>query len=448
MLVFLRSSSGKLKELEDSEEYAHEHKSNGFKSSAANELKSNGFKSSATKRRCSFLEAKFMIYKFFAIIIVITVLNELLFLTFKIAPEIPQYIGSTCKEPHRVYGGKLMGFFVKLIQPSRTLNYRLKHKPRPLILFGTHHKTGTFFAKKAFSHICAQLNLCCIFERTGTTEEETLDDFTKGNTDVFGHFSWQWFPEELADDYRFIHFYRKIPRKIISGYRYHSDGAEKWTTQKFPWYRTCTSDPVRKCDSLILARGPCRSVLGHSQSDLIRHPDISPPKNKLLKGDELICNYLARIGNSKNEPDQNKSLADAMMSRPLEQGLLIEAALEFYEDYSMANIFNHTWNDPMSLNIDLDMVSRDYIAQAKQMLEFIGVHGDNVEVLDSLVEGLKFYDVHSPSMYTWVMDTPLYKHVTTTSNMRFNRKDAEHFLQTDTTFLEAYQPILELMSGV
>ena len=37
---------------------------------------------------------------------------------------------------------------------------------RPVILWGTHHKTGTYLAQKIFALVCARMSWCCIFHPT------------------------------------------------------------------------------------------------------------------------------------------------------------------------------------------------------------------------------------------------------------------------------------------
>jgi hypothetical protein len=37
---------------------------------------------------------------------------------------------------------------------------------RVIIMWGAHHKTGTYLAQKIFAMICANLNWCCVFHVT------------------------------------------------------------------------------------------------------------------------------------------------------------------------------------------------------------------------------------------------------------------------------------------
>ena len=42
----------------------------------------------------------------------------------------------------------------------------LHHRKRPVILWGSHHKTGTYLAQKIFSLICSRMDWCCQFMQT------------------------------------------------------------------------------------------------------------------------------------------------------------------------------------------------------------------------------------------------------------------------------------------
>ncbi len=54
------------------------------------------------------------------------------------------------------------------------------------------------------------------------------------------------------------------------------------------------------------------------------------------------------------------SLMETLKLVPPEIGLKVEASVDYYETLRMARIFNHTYNDPYSLNIDLDQFMADY----------------------------------------------------------------------------------------
>jgi hypothetical protein len=52
---------------------------------------------------------------------------------------------------------------------SKHLRYGLNQKKgtvRPVIYWGTHHKTGTYIAQKTFALLCARQKWCCVFHPT------------------------------------------------------------------------------------------------------------------------------------------------------------------------------------------------------------------------------------------------------------------------------------------
>mmetsp|Transcript_32390 Transcript_32390/g.41506 ORF Transcript_32390/g.41506 Transcript_32390/m.41506 type:complete len:426 (-) Transcript_32390:8-1285(-) len=363
----------------------------------------------------------------------------------RINPEIPLYVDSTCKDTTRVYQDETINRIDELTKPFRFKKVKSRPPDQPIIFVGTHHKTGTFLAKKIFSQICADLKLCCILEPSRMTETKTLDDLTEGNPDLLGHFSWQWFPEELADNYRFVHFYRDIPKKVISGYRYHAEGVENWSKRPSPWYKTCSKDPAEKCKTIYLGKHACKAMLGVKQSELSRHPDILKPTSMLEKGDALICSHLSQMPQQLNSSGNLSVLSKNLFDLPLEKGLLIEAGLEFYEDLSMADIVNHTRSDPNSLNINLDDMMSDFEGFARRILEFINLHNGDTKLFEKMVRQMNFFDVKTSSLYNWAMGTPLFNHVANDKNIFFDKEAAEMFLLNDPLFQSVYKPVIELI---
>ncbi len=59
-------------------------------------------------------------------------------------------------------------------------------------------------------------------------------------------------------------------------------------------------------------------------------------------------------------PMKTLSLSDTLKLLPPKDGLRVEASIDYYETLRMAHIFNHTYHDPFSFNIDLDDLMSDY----------------------------------------------------------------------------------------
>lgn len=117
-----------------------------------------------------------------------------------------------------------------------------ERKKEPIIIWGSHHKTGTYVAQKAFSHTCKRMNWCCIFHVTRDSIH-VIEDTLRNEGEhirVIGHTQWIWDPKEIGiSNYRFIHLVRKPYKKILSGYRYHKDGAEAWCLKQLPYDKAC-----------------------------------------------------------------------------------------------------------------------------------------------------------------------------------------------------------------
>jgi len=123
----------------------------------------------------------------------------------------------------------------------------------PIIVWGSHHKTGTYVAQKAFSHMCKRMGWCCIFHVTRDSINVIRDVLASEPIKVLGHTQFIWNPRELGiKHYRFVHFYRKPYRKIISGFRYHRDGAEAWCLKPTINYtKACDFSPKTVTSAIV-----------------------------------------------------------------------------------------------------------------------------------------------------------------------------------------------------
>jgi len=200
----------------------------------------------------------------------------------KLLPEIDMIKNSQCKNPLNQWDGKFLKFQIwhnpiksrpqhfnihnEYLLDSKVDIHHL-HKTssllghnRPVIYWGSHHKTGinvkyilywvqcksyncntgTFLAKKIFSKICASMNLCCIFLSSRDSIHALNSVLHSEPINIVGHNHWIWGPKfEQMSNYRFIHFYRDPYKKIISGYRYHYDGIEEWSKKVLPFEKAC-----------------------------------------------------------------------------------------------------------------------------------------------------------------------------------------------------------------
>lgn len=173
-------------------------------------------------------------------------------------------LNSPCNNPLSQWDGKILRFQVwynamkrkpcyfnihneySINKSYQTFPDYRPHYHKPIIYWGTHHKTGTFLAKKIFSKICAKMNWCCIFLSSRDSIHAVNGALQSEPVDVLGHNHWVWGPKfERMKNYRFIHFYRDPFKKIISGYRYHYDGIEEWTKKILPFEKACAfSSPL------------------------------------------------------------------------------------------------------------------------------------------------------------------------------------------------------------
>lgn len=108
----------------------------------------------------------------------------------------------------------------------------------------------------------------------------------------------------------------------------------------------------------------------------------------------------------------NQSLEDSLINFTPQQGLLTEAAIDYYENMRMAKIINHTWYDPNSINMDLDYIMKNFEASTRAILLHLDLAVPN-EIIEEIVQSLNFFDLSSSPLYKLSMSNPFVNHVNT-----------------------------------
>ena len=204
----------------------------------------------------------------------------------RLYPEMHMVMNSQCKIPTRNWNGKVLNIRVAtnhmdydhrprnhniLHRRNATNDRRLssndndndngnikqKQKQHKIIVFGTHHRTGTHFAHKLFATICANQGWCCLMHPTRDSIDAIKASLEAEDVYVLGHSQWIWNPKEIFGEnndndndyqyqhqhqYRFFHFYRNPIKKIISGYLYHRNGMESWTQKQLNYKYLCDNN--------------------------------------------------------------------------------------------------------------------------------------------------------------------------------------------------------------
>lgn len=408
-------------------------------------------------------------------------------------PEIGMISNSQCKNPLQSWNGKLLNYQVWRSgfdgRPSaHNIHFRSNANTSDrrrlsetdqtrIILWGAHHKTGTYLAQKIFSVICARMKWCCIFHPTRDSIDAIRDAFANEPVSVIGHNQWIWYPKEIAGSrpYKFVHFYRHPAKKVVSGYRYHRDGAEAWTRGYRPYAQVCQSnlynhqqalrvasangsassppkvsvsrfDVVDHCKAVQLCITCCRreherlsdNIHHRSRSSQRHTPGTAGGRDYTLRPGieyDYLCRHLARV---------QVTLKEALLSMPESEGLATEAALAFYENLRMARILNHTWSDPHSLNLDIDAFATDFRGNMVALLQHLDL-GLSPPMMNSLADELDFYNTKHSLLYRWSMSSLLNNHLDTTGSERARRSAAELGAQHD--FRAVYAEIMQLMAG-
>lgn len=321
-----------------------------------------------------------------------------------------------------------------------------------IIIIASHHKTGTILSQKIFARVCAIMKWCCVFHVTKDSLVAVKHSLANEPVKLMGHTQWAWNPSELGVPYRFVHFYRDPYKKVASGYRYHLDGVEAWCKKplyypsacKLPDRASATKRQVFEfCQSVHLCEPCCRlehearyahhhaaSALHHSHTGGADVVYSARPESEYA----FVCKHLSGI---------NVSLTDALQnSVSLEEALRIEASIDFYENLRMARIVNSTWNDPHSLNIDLDDFMGSYETSVRMILHHLNLQLPASD-MEEIVSELNFYDIENSPIYRYSQSNPLMNHINQEAT---DEKIAiKEILAHDTTLRTFYKPIIDLM---
>jgi hypothetical protein len=136
---------------------------------------------------------------------------------------------------------------------------------------------------------------------------------------------------------------------------------------------------------------------------------------------------------------------DSLLSAPLQDGLRIEAAIDFYESLRMAQIVHHTRHDPHTLNIDLDDFMAHYEVTLQLILKTLEIDKSlSPHTFKVLVNDLQFYDLNNSPLYRWSMSNPLFNHVDP-HHEEEEGIDLKKMLEEDEEIRGLYQPILKMM---
>lgn len=477
---------------------------------------------------------KTSIYSFIGFFTLLWVLSSSLFAIRSLFPEMDMALNSNCKRPLQNWDGRIMDIPIwynalssrpsyfnlnleKDFIPSLEQENASRHPSRPTVIWATHHKTGTFLAKKLFSKICARMDWCCIFHVTRDSVHYLNNALKEEPVDAMGHNQWIWHPHELnVTNYYFIHFYRNPLKKIISGYNYHYEGTEAWTKKPLKYssmcskienmkntaksstcsylkdtveyatnntfqakidhlhwghqksyethnphidlYRdnnlnsstpTCEMNLITRdqvfdfCSSVHLCSICCRREHEYHFSPIANvHQSINTHKNHYyLRKDveyDFLCKHLGQVKNS---------LQDTLMSLPNEEGILVEAAIDYYENLRMAKLVNLTYNDPRALHLDLDYVVANYDEAMWKIMHHLRPLIPR-DLIPSLQNELLFYDLDTSPLYRWSMSNPLVAHVTQKSNHGLSSSELKQVLLNSKEFRELYDPLLDLMHEI
>jgi hypothetical protein len=397
-----------------------------------------------------------------------------------VIPEMDLVINSNCKAPLQNWDGKVFNFpvwwssysnrpsYYNLHAENEYVGNNSNHKVylqgnagsrRPVIIFGTHHKTGTFLAKKLFSRICSKMNWCCLFHVTRDSVHALAAALQNEPVNALGHNQWIWNPRAIGlSSYRFVHFYRHPFKKIISGYRYHADGTEEWTKKPLSYNKLCSNPLVAGsgiggghfadnsteslahavssldvwdfCASIHLCETCCRMEHERAVIDAATNSYTIKQVRRSVEEYNFMCKHLGsedriKLMSQKSRVDPSSkdplSIQDMLLMQPDQHAVLTEAALDYYENLRMATIIHETAEDPHTLNIDIDDLNENFSDVTMRLLQHLKGVIPEGRILE-FHEDLSFYDLQTSPIYRWSMTNPIVNHVTNSEGATSKKK--------------------------
>lgn len=329
---------------------------------------------------------------------------------------------------------------------------------KPVIFWASHHKTGTYFAQKMFSLLCGRMGWCCVFLVTRDTIHSLQNALESDhNVRVIGHNQWIWYPELLGVPYRFIHFYRHPYRKVSSGYWYHLDGTEGWTKRPQLYSQLCESDlykvskqrnadteitrnmVIKHCQNIHLCQTCCRK-----EHEMVEDYENTTYRLRQSHEYDFLCQFLGK----NIAPEM--SLQEALLANDPATGIMIEAAVDYYETLRMARIFNHTYRDKHSLNVDLDSMSHDFEGVVRRILLHLDL-GLSISETNSIVTDVNFFDLNNSPLYAWSMAGHVnqgHGGSSNSSGIEYDKLVALNTMKQSKDFQQTYRHIMDLMHAV
>ncbi|CAE7722799.1 unnamed protein product, partial [Symbiodinium microadriaticum] len=148
---------------------------------------------------------------------------------------------------------------------------------------------------------------------------------------------------------------------------------------------------------------------------------------------QFLCNNLKGV---------NQSLMHSLEVLPIEKGLRVEAAIDYYESMRMAQIISHTRNDPNTLNIDLDYFMAHYEETVLKIVQLIDFK-ESASVVNGIVQDALFFDINNSPLYRMSMASPIFNHVDT--HRADSQVDLMDIILQDDEITRLYNPIVRLM---
>lgn len=332
---------------------------------------------------------------------------------------------------------------------------------KSVIIWGTHHRSGTYIAQKLFSTICSHMRWCCLFHPTRSSLSAVQDSLLKERVvHVFGHNQWIWKPQDVLGEhvsYRFVHFYRDPVQKVISGYLFHRDGNEAWTRRPGQFSDICQkASAITKagrpsldevydyCHSVRLCETCCRRA--HEDKQQLQHSEqaLGQGEYQARHAEEydFVCQNLGQQA-------ATASLQDTLQGLPAVQGLLAEAAVDYYENERMVQLLQETRHDPYTLHINVDDVYFNHEENMRRILAHVDL-GLPPGELEALVGRLNFYALRTSWYYTSTMNSWLQTHAYAPglyaeqggTNFSAKNQALRSALLGQPSFQQQYSPIL------
>mmetsp|Transcript_22785 Transcript_22785/g.53179 ORF Transcript_22785/g.53179 Transcript_22785/m.53179 type:complete len:416 (+) Transcript_22785:115-1362(+) len=270
-------------------------------------------------------------------------------------------------------GGTELEFDTPEVSPADNISFISEFIPRgmslrqyqitraldqPVWVFSSYHKTGTVLIVKLIN----------TFNDHNSAKLRKVDTaFCKGESQLFSTATWSnaySYPDipviRVLPNYRLVHFIRDPVKLIVSAYRYHVEGTERWLYD--------------------LGIAEVNDALADTTFPVIRD---------MAAGYHLTPDHRLALGHFHKAAERGLSVLDYYRAAPEEEAVVVEAFRSWPEIDLLVRNYNATRHDPNTLQMRMETIQSKFMPTMRCMFQFLSESRDlDVQEAMRLVEAV------------------------------------------------------------